>query len=92
MSGSGRNVPARERLVLTLALIPFLLSIFFLGLGLRYGIMREFAVGWPLFQLFGYTVAYRLSRGDVTQPVFKAQVALHWLMLALLGAIWARAL
>ena len=79
-------------LVLILALIPFLLSIFLLGLGLRYGIMREFAVGWPLFQLFGYAIAYRMSRGDLTQPFFKTQVALHWLMLALLAAIFSRAL
>lgn len=79
-------------LILALALIPFLLSVFLLGLGLRYGIMREFAVGWPLFQLFGYTIAYRMSRGDLTQPFFKAQVALHWLMLALLAAIFSRLL
>ena len=79
-------------MIVVLAAIPFLISIFLLGLGLRYGIMREFAVGWPLFQLFGYTVAFRLSRGYVTYPLFQAQVALHWLMLALLGAIWARAL
>lgn len=84
--GDGAN------LILALALIPFLLSVFFLGIGLRYGIMREFAVGWPLFQLFGYTIAYRVSRGDVTQPFFKAQLALHWLMLALLVVIVARAL
>ena len=80
------------KLILALALIPFLLSIFLLGLGLRYGIMREFAVGWPLFQLFGYTIAYRVSRGDLTQPFFKSQVALHWLMLALLAAIFSRVL
>jgi len=80
------------KLILALALIPFLLSIFLLGLGLRYGIMREFAVGWPLFQLIGYTIAYRVSRGDLTQPFFKSQVALHWLMLALLAAIFSRVL
>lgn len=92
MSEAGERPPGRPGLVLALAAIPFLASVFLLGLGLRTGILLAFAVGWPLFQVAGYTVAYRIARGDLTHPLFKAQVALHWVMLALLGAVLARAL
>lgn len=78
------------KLVAFMALVPFLASMFLLGVGLRYGILVEFAVGWPLFQIFGYTITYNMAKGDITNPLFKTQVGLHWIMLALLGAIVAR--
>ena len=73
-----------------LGAIPFLVSIFLLAVGLRYGLLQAFAIGWPSFQVFGYAVTYNMADGDLTSPLVKSQVALHWIMLALLVAIVAR--
>ncbi|WP_228243181.1 pyridoxal phosphate biosynthetic protein [Porphyrobacter sp. GA68] len=90
MTRQGSPDDTRLRLVAALAVIPFLASIFFLGFGLNYGIMREFAIGWPLFLIFGYVATYRLAKGDLMSPLFTLQVALHWIMLALLVGLFVR--
>lgn len=93
MSGpsASPNLPKGAGRVLALAVVPFLASIFLLGLSLQSGLMREFAIGWPLFQIFGYAITWNMTKGDVTQAVFKAQVAIHWVMLGLLVAVIVRA-
>lgn len=90
MSGIDDKTAGRARLVAVLAVIPLLASIFFLGFGLNYGIMREFAIGWPLFLIGGYVATYRISRGNLLSPLFTSQVAVHWIVLVLLVALFIR--
>tara|TARA_B100001179_G_scaffold191942_1_gene148972 strand:- start:1784 stop:2059 length:276 start_codon:yes stop_codon:yes gene_type:complete len=72
--------------------IPFLLSIFLLGVALNSGGLRAFAIGWPLLQVFGYSMTLRMAKGDPSHDLVKVQVILHYIALALLIALAARAL
>ena len=72
--------------------IPFLLSIFLLGISLNSGLLTAFAVGWPLLQVFGYTMTLRMAKGDPSHDLVKVQVILHYIALALLLALVGRAL
>ena len=74
------------------AAIPFLLSIAVLGIALSRQILIAFAVGWPIIQAIGYSGALKRSGGQVDHPLFKTQVMLHWMVLALLIAIVSRVL
>jgi hypothetical protein len=69
----------------------FLLAIGFLGFALNTGIMRVFAIGWVALMIFGFLGAGRLAKGDFAHPLFKSQVMLHLMALALLVAVIARA-
>ncbi len=69
----------------------FLLAIGFLGFALNNGVMVAFAVGWVALQIFGYVGALRAAKGDFAHPLFKSQVMLHLMALALLVAVVIRA-
>jgi hypothetical protein len=49
------------------------------------------AVGWIALQIFGYVGALRMAKGDFAHPLFKSQVMLHVIALALLVAVFMRA-
>ena len=72
--------------------IPFLLSIFLLGISLNSGVLTMFAIGWPLLQVFGYTMTLRMAKGDPSHDLVKVQVIVHYMALALLVALVALAL
>lgn len=90
MSELDSKTARRARLMAVLAVIPFLASIFFMGFGLNYGVMQEFAIGWPLFLIGGYVATYRISQGNLLSPLFTSQVAVHWIVLVLLIALFIR--
>jgi hypothetical protein len=69
----------------------FLLAVGFLGFALNTGVMRVFAVGWLALMIFGYVGALKMAKGDFAHPLFKAQVMLHVIALALLAAVILRA-
>jgi len=69
----------------------FLLAIGFLGFALNTQVMVVFAVGWAALQIFGYVGALRVAKGDFAHPLFKSQVMLHTVALALLVAVFLRA-
>jgi len=89
------NDPAQftraQHLWLVAGAIPFLLSIFLLGVSLNSGLLTAFAIGWPLVQVFGYGGSLKLAKGEVDHPLVKTQIVLHWMMLALFIAILVRA-
>ena len=69
----------------------FLLAIGFLGFALNAQVMMVFAVGWIALQIFGYAGALKMAKGDFAHPLFKSQVLLHIITLALLAAVILRA-
>jgi len=69
----------------------FLLAIGFLGFALNTRVMVVFAVGWVALQIFGYVGALKMAKGDFAHPLFKSQVMLHVIALALLAAVIIRA-
>lgn len=70
----------------------FLLSIGFLGFSLNTGVMRPFAIGWVALQIFGYVGALKFAKGDFAHPLFKSQIMLHLIALALLVMAITKAL
>ena len=74
------------------AAIPFLLSVLLLGLALSRQALIPFAIGWPLLQVAGYWGSLKRSGGQIDHPLVKTQVMLHWMMLAILIAIFTRVL
>jgi small multidrug resistance pump len=69
----------------------FLLAVGFLGFALNTGVMQVFAVGWIALQIFGYVGALKMAKGDFAHPLFKSQVMLHVIAVALLVAVIAKA-
>ena len=69
----------------------FLIAVGFLGFALSTKVMMVFAVGWIALQIFGYVGALRMAKGDFAHPLFKSQVMLHVIALALLVAVFMRA-
>ena len=69
----------------------FLLAIGFLGFALNAQVMVVFAVCWLALQIFGYVGALKMAKGDFAHPLFKSQVMLHAIALALLIAVILRA-
>lgn len=69
----------------------FLIAIGFLGFALNAQVMVLFAVGWVALQIFGFGGALKMAKGDFTHPLFKSQVMLHVMALALLAAVILRA-
>lgn len=74
------------------AAVLFLIAIGFLGFALNAQVMKVFAIGWVALQIFGFVGALRVAKGDFAHPLFKAQVMLHVVALALLVAVFLRAL
>jgi hypothetical protein len=69
----------------------FLLAIGFLGFALNAQVMVVFAVGWVALQIFGFVGALKMAKGDFAHPLFKSQVMLHVIAVALLVAVFVRA-
>lgn len=69
----------------------FLLAVGFLGFALNARVMVVFATGWLALQIFGYVGALKMAKGDFAHPLFKSQVMLHVIALALLAAVIMRA-
>ena len=69
----------------------FLLAVGFLGFALNAQVMVVFAVGWLALMIFGYVGALKMAKGDFAHPLFKSQVMLHVIALALLAAVVMRA-
>ncbi len=69
----------------------FLIAIGFLGFALNAQVMVVFAVGWIALQIFGFAGALKMAKGDFAHPLFKSQVMLHVMALALLAAIILKA-
>ncbi len=83
---------AREQKVWAFAAAAlFLIAVGFLGFALNTQVMTVFAVGWAALQIFGYVGALRVAKGDFAHPLFKSQVMLHIVALALLVAVIIRA-
>ncbi|NMW30968.1 hypothetical protein HKD42_02700 [Altererythrobacter sp. RZ02] len=82
----------REKLCLLAGTIPFLLSILLLGLAVKQQSFLPFAIGWPVLQLFGYTMTLKMAKGAITHPLVISQIMLNYLVLALLGSILVKAL
>lgn len=72
------------------AAIPFLLSLALLGYALAKQTFLAFAIGWPILQIFGYTMTLRIAKGDFNHVLVKGQVMLHVMALGLLVAVIAR--
>ncbi len=72
------------------AAIPFLASIALLGFAISRQTLLAFAIGWPIIQVFGYSGSLKRAEGQIDHPLVKTQVVLHWMMLAILVAIFAR--
>ena len=82
----------RQKLWALAAAVPFLLSITLLGFAVSRQTLLAFAIGWPIIQLIGYAGSLRRTKGEIDHPLVKTQVMLHWMMLAILIAIFARVL
>jgi len=74
------------------AAIPFLASIALLGFAISRQTLLAFAIGWPIIQVLGYSGALKRAKGQIDHALVKTQVVLHWMMLAMLMAIFARVL
>ena len=72
------------------AAVPFLLSLALLGYALAKQTFLAFAIGWPILQLFGYTMTLRIAKGDFSHALVKSQVMLHVMALGLLVAVVVR--
>jgi len=91
---AGGDLPplAREQKVWAFAAAAlFLLAVGFLGFALNARVMVVFAVGWIILQIFGFVGALKMAKGDFAHPLFKSQVMLHIIALALLAAVFLRA-
>lgn len=91
MAGEEPREPTREQTLWALAAaILFLIAMGLLGYALAAGAFLPFAIGWVVLQGFGYAGALRFAHGDLAHPLFKSQVMLHVLALALLFALVVR--
>lgn len=79
-----------EALRVVLIAIPLLISIALLGIAVQSGTFLSFAIGWPVIQAFGYGFTIKLAKGDIGHPLVSTQIALHWLVLALLIGLMVR--
>lgn len=82
----------REKLMLAAAAVPFLVSIFVLGLALKNQVLVIFGTAWPLIQIAGYWVMFQAAKGRIAHPLVTAQIALHWMVMFLLIALVRKAL
>ena len=68
----------------------FLTAVGLLGYSFASGLIRPFAIGWVVLQMFGYVGALRFAHGDLAHPLFKSQVMLHLIALGLLISLLLR--
>lgn len=68
----------------------FLTAVGFLGYAFAEGLALPFALGWVALQIFGYVGALKMAKGEIAHPLFKSQVFLHLIVLALLIALLTR--
>lgn len=72
------------------AAVLFLAAIGLLGYSFASGLLRPFAIGWLVLQMFGYVGALRFAHGDLAHPLFKSQVMLHAMAALLLVGLLTR--
>jgi len=85
------EITRSQRFWLFAGAVPFLLSIFLLGVSLNSGALTVFAIVWPLLQIGGYTMTLRMAKGDTSHDLVKTQVILHYIALILLTVLLVRA-
>ena len=81
------ELTSKQKLWALAAVIPFMLSIAFLGYALGEKAVMVLAIGWPALQIFGYVGAISRAKGDFSHPLWISQVMIHWIALVLIGAI-----
>lgn len=74
------------------AAVPFLASIFLLGLAVKNQVLVTFGTAWPLIQIAGYWVMFQAAKGRIAHPLITTQIALHWMVMFLLIALIRKAL
>lgn len=74
------------------AAIPFLASIFVLGLAWSNQVLVIFGTAWPLIQIAGYGMMLQSAKWRFAHPLVTTQIALHWLVMFLLIALVRKAL
>lgn len=67
-----------------------MLSLALLGYAVAKQTFLAFAIGWPILQIFGYTMTLRIAKGDFSHVLVKSQVMLHLMALGLLIAVLVR--
>lgn len=80
-------LPREQKVWALAAAALFLLAVGFLGFALSAKVMVVFAIGWIILQIFGFVGALKMAKGDFAHPLFKSQVMLHVIALALLAAV-----
>jgi hypothetical protein len=85
------KLTAAQKLWALGALVPFMLSIAFLGFALGEGQLLMLAIGWPALQILGYVGSIQRAKGDFAHPLFASQVMIHWIALALIIGLVVRA-
>ena len=88
---SRTDLSRRDKLLVLAAAVPFLASIGLLGFAFNTGALIAFASFWPLFQVAGYVWTLRMAKGALDHPLVKTQIVLHWMMLCIVAALFARA-
>lgn len=92
---SGETLPeltGAQKLWAGAAAALFLLAVGFLGFSLANQVLVPFGIGWVALQIFGYVGALKFAKGDFAHPLFKSQVMLHVIALALLAMAISRGL
>lgn len=84
---SNTELTRKQKVWALAAVIPFLVSIGFLGFALSQKTVMVLAISWPALQIFGYVGAINRSKGDFSHPLWISQVMIHWIALVLIGTI-----
>ncbi|WOE76001.1 hypothetical protein [Alterisphingorhabdus coralli] len=92
MSETPPKPTTRDRLMMALAAIPFLVSIFVLGLALSNQVLVTFGIAWPVIQIVGYWMMLQSAEWRFSHQLVTTQIALHWLVMFLLIALVRKAL
>ena len=88
---SARELTRAERRWALAAAIPFLASLLLAGFAIGRQTFLAFGIGWPLIQIGFYIGAARFAGCAIDHPLVKSQVMLHWMMMALVVTLFARA-
>lgn len=93
MTGDNSQImlTGKQKLWALAAVVPFLLSLAFLGYALNTRSVMVLAAGWPALQIFGYVGALSRAKGDFSHPLWISQVMIHWIAMILIGATLGKA-
>ena len=90
MAQNETALTGEQKLWAAMAALIFVVSLALLGFAIKSGTMLAFAIGWPVLQVFGYTGSLKRAGGDTAHPLFKSQVMLNAIVIALLLALILR--